>query len=210
MKKINIYQIATLALGVALIILAFTKTSSDKKAMETSKKEAVIENIHTRKSVRKYVADRSVSKDDLLTLVKAGMAAPSSKNGQPWAFVAISERRTLDKLADGLTYAKMLNAAPSAIVVCGRSDKDASGKIWPQDCSAAAQNILLAAEAMGLGAVWTAAYPYEDRVAAVVEALELPPHIIPLCVIPVGYPNGTETPKDKWKEENLKWEKWGE
>ncbi|MDR1416130.1 MAG: nitroreductase family protein [Prevotellaceae bacterium] len=210
MKKINIYQVTTLLLGLAFIILAYTKTSSEKKAMETSKKEAVIENIHSRKSVRKYVAGRPVSKDDLLTLVKAGMAAPSAKNVQPWAFVALSERSTLDKLADELAYAKMLKAAPSAIVVCGRLDRDAGGELWQLDCSAAAQNILLAAEAMGLGAVWTAAYPYKDRADAVVRALNLPPHIIPLCVIPVGYPDGAETPKDKWKEENLKWEKWGE
>jgi nitroreductase len=207
-KKVNIYQITTLALGAAFIILAYTKTSSSDKAMETSKKDAVLENIHSRKSVRKYVADRPVSKDDLLTLVKAGMAAPTAKNAQPWAFVLLSERSTLDKLADGLIYAKMLKAAPAAIVVCGNLEKDASGELWPLDCSTAAQNILLAAEAMGLGAVWTAAYPYKDRTAAVVKALELPPHIVPLCVIPVGYPTGAETPKNKWKEENLRWEKW--
>jgi nitroreductase len=206
MKKTNIYQITTLALGAAFIILAYTKTSSD--TMETSKKDAVIENIHSRKSVRKYVAGKPVGKDDLLALVKAGMAAPTAKNMQPWAFVVLSERSTLDKLADGLIYAKMLKAAPAAIVVCGNLDKDANGKTWLLDCSAATQNILLAAEAMGLGAVWTAAYPYEDRMTAVVTALGLPPNIVPLCVIPVGYPDGTEKPKDKWKEENLKWEKW--
>ncbi|MDR0415439.1 MAG: nitroreductase family protein [Prevotellaceae bacterium] len=208
MKKFNIYQISTLVLGAAFIVLAYTKTSSEKEAMGTSKKEAVIENIHSRKSVRKYVVDRPVSKEDLRTLVKAGMAAPSAKNVQPWAFVALSERATLDRLADELPYAKMLKSAPSAIVVCGRLDKDASGDFWPLDCSAATQNILLAAEAMGLGAVWTAAYPYKDRMEAVVAAVDLPPHIVPLCVIPVGYPGGNETPKDKWKEENLKWEKW--
>ncbi|MDR2814944.1 MAG: nitroreductase family protein, partial [Prevotellaceae bacterium] len=207
MKKINIYQIATLALSVAVVILAYTKTSSDK-AMGTSKKDAVIENIHSRKSVRKYVAGRPVSKDDLLALVKAGMAAPTAKNAQPWAFVILSERSTLDKLADGMTYGKMLKAAPSAIVVCGNLEKDANGDLWMLDCSAATQNILLAAEAMGLGAVWATAYPYKDRMAAVAGALELPAHIVPLCVIPVGYPTGTETPKNKWKEENVKWEKW--
>ena len=206
MKKINIYQVSTLALGAAFIILAYTKTSSDK-AMETSKKEAVLEAIHSRKSVRKYIS-RPVSKDDLLTLIKAGMAAPTAKNAQPWAFIALSERRTLDMLADGMPYGKMLKAAPSAIVVCGNLEKDAGGNLWMLDCSAAAQNILLAAEALGLGAVWATAYPYNDRMAAVAKALELPEHIVPLCVIPVGYPEGNESPKNKWKEENVKWEKW--
>jgi nitroreductase len=207
MKKINIYQITTLALGIAFIILAYTKTSSEK-AMETSKKDAVIENIHSRKSVRKYIANRPVSKEDLLTLVKAGMAAPTAKNAQPWAFVVLSERSTLDGLADALIYGKMLKAAPSAIVVCGNLEKDANGDLWMLDCSAATQNILLAAEAMGLGAVWATIYPYKDRLTAVAKALELPAHIVPLCVIPVGYPTGAETPKDKWKEENVKWERW--
>jgi nitroreductase len=207
MKKVNIYQITTLALGVAFIILAYTKTSSDK-AMETSKKDVVIENIHSRKSVRKYIANRPVSKEDLLTLVKAGMAAPTAKNAQPWAFIVLSERRTLDGLADALIYGKMLKAAPSAIVVCGNLEKDANGDLWMLDCSAATQNILLAAEAMGLGAVWATAYPYKDRMTAIAKALELPAHVVPLCVIPVGYPEGVETPKNKWKEENVKWEKW--
>jgi nitroreductase len=80
--------------------------------------------------------------------------------------------------------------------------------LWVQDCSAATQNILLAAEALGYGAVWTATYPYDDRMRAVYTALHLPKHLIPLCVIPVGTPDGTPHPKDKWKPENVQWEGW--
>ena len=171
-------------------------------------KTIVLENIHSRKSVRKYT-QQPVSKDDLLTLVKAGMAAPSAKNVQPWEFIIVADCAVIQPLADQLPYAKMLAHAPAAIVVCGNLNLAAADSnlplLWYLDCAMAAQNILLAAEAMGLGAVYTAAYPYEDRVRAVSQALELPQNIVPLCVIPVGYPAGNEQAKDKWKEERVKW-----
>ena len=76
------------------------------------------------------------------------------------------------------------------------------------DCSTAAQNILLAAESMGLGAVWTAAYPYPERMQVVRDALQLPEHIIPLTVIPLGYPTGQEKPKNKFNEQQIHYNKW--
>lgn len=169
-----------------------------------------IETILARKSVRKFMADRPVSRDDLLTLVRAGMAAPSAKNEQPWAFIIVTDRAKLDAMGNALPYAKMLAGAPAAIVVCGDMDKAKmpATSLWVQDCSAATQNILLAAEALGYGAVWTATYPYDDRMRAVYVALQLPKHLIPLCVIPVGTPDGTPHPKDKWKPENVQWEGW--
>ena len=81
-------------------------------------------------------------------------------------------------------------------------------EFWIQDCSAASQNILLAAEAMGLGTIWTAAYPAEDRMETISRILHLPAHIVPLNVIPLGYPSGAEQAKNKWKSENLHWNKW--
>jgi nitroreductase len=172
--------------------------------------ESTIDIIHKRKSVRSYT-DKKVSQEDLLKLVKAGMAAPTAVNKQPWAFIAIDNREVLDQLAEGLPYAKMLKKATAAIVVCGDTDKALEGWeeiFWVQDCSAATQNILLAAESIGLGAVWTAAYPAEDRMQTVIDILNLPKHIIPLNVIPIGYPKGEQKPKNKWKEENIHWQKW--
>ncbi len=208
MKRINIYQVTTLLLALAFIALAYSKVGSNNEtAMD--KKTAVLETIHNRKSVRRYT-ERPVSKEDLMTLVKAGMAAPSAKNVQSWAFVIVTNRTALDAIAEQLPFAKMLKQASSAIVVCGDMTKvdDPAKSLWYQDCSAAAENILLAAEAMDLGAVWTAAYPYEDRMKVVREALSLPETTIPLNVIPVGYPAGEDKPRDKWKEENVRWEKW--
>jgi nitroreductase len=211
-KKIITYQLISIALMIVVLVLILREPSEKEEAQNetVSKQEAVLSVIHSRKSVRSFVPQKEVSKDDLVTLVKAGMAAPTAVNKQPWAFVIVTERATLDSLTTGLPYAQMLKEAGAAIVVCGDLSKAVEGlpEFWVQDCSAATENILLAAEAMGLGAVWTAAYPAMDRAEFVQNMLELPETIIPLNVIPVGHPSGETAPKDKWKEENLRWEKW--
>lgn len=168
----------------------------------------ILEVIHQRKSVRHFT-DQSVSKEQIETLLRAGMAAPTAVNRQPWMFYVIRQREVLDTLSQQLPYAKMLKQAPAAIVVCGDMEKAGNLKdkgYWVQDCAAATQNILLAAESMGLGAVWTASYPYDDRTKAVIKALDLPQNHIPLNVIPIGYPTGEDQPKNKWKPENIIWQ----
>ncbi|MGM0551921.1 MAG: flavin reductase [Bacteroidota bacterium] len=169
---------------------------------------ATLEVIHNRKSVRHFT-NQAVSEDQIETLLKAGMAAPTAANRQPWAFHVVTQRETLDLLAEKLPYAKMLSQVETAIVVCGDMEKAGNLKeegYWSQDCSAASENILLAAESMGLGAVWTAAYPYADRINVVKTALKLPENHVPLNVIPIGYPTGKDKPKDKWKPENVFWQ----
>ena len=166
-----------------------------------------LEVIHNRKSVRHFT-DQSVSKKQIGTLLRAGMAAPTAANRQPWVFYVVTQRETLDALGQQLPYAKMLHQAQSAIVVCGDMDKAGNLKdkdYWVQDCSAASENILLAAESIGLGAVWTASYPYDDRTKVVIKELNLPEKHVPLNVIPIGYPTGEDVPKDKWKPENIFW-----
>ncbi|MEW5846992.1 MAG: nitroreductase family protein [Bacteroidota bacterium] len=165
--------------------------------------------IYNRKSVRSFTS-QVVSNDLLTELVRTGMAAPSARNLQPWAFVIVTNRNTMDMLAERLPYAKMLFEAPAAIVVCGDLSKagDSPEGYWVQDCSAATQNILLAAEALGLGAVWTGVHPRADRVTIVKDVLKLPDNVIPLNVIPIGYPKGEHRPKDKFKVENIHWQQW--
>lgn len=170
----------------------------------------VLKNIYERKSVRNFTS-AEVSEEQLTTLVKAGMAAPTARNCQPWQFVVIRDKNVMKELADKLPYAKMLASAAAAITVCGDLEIARAGNsedMWMLDCSAATQNILLAIESMGLGGVWTACYPYDDRMQAVAAALNLPEHIVPLCVIPIGYPTGVDKPKDKWKPERLHWNHW--
>lgn len=160
---------------------------------------AALDNIFERKSVRTYL-DKEVEKEKIDLMLRAGMAAPTGKNIQPWEFVVVTDRARLDSMAAALPYAKMLAQARNAIVVCGDS---ARSSYWYLDCSAAAQNILLAAESLGLGAVWTAAYPYEDRMQAVRKYTNLPRNILPLCVIPFGYPAANEQPKQKFDEKKI-------
>jgi nitroreductase len=165
--------------------------------------------IHSRKSVRNFTG-KAVSKDDLEKIVKAGMAAPSAVNMQPWSFVVVTDRKKLDELCDALPYAKMLSKAGAAIIVCAEPKKAfaESNDFAIIDASLASENILLAVEALGLGAVFTAAYPDNDRMVSVRKILNIPQDIILLNVIPIGEPTGADKPKDKYKAEKVHWGKW--
>ena len=188
----------TLLLIVSFIFLVMTACNSEKKESKIQTKDA-LENIMGRKSVRKYLP-KPVEKEKIEVLLKAGMAAPSGKDVRPWELIVIDDREVLDSMAAVLPYAKMLKEAPMAIVVCGDTTKSS---YWYLDCSAATQNVLLAAEALGLGAVWTAAYPYEDRIDVVRQNTGLPENIVPLCVIPIGYPDGPQKAKDKFDPQRV-------
>jgi len=169
-----------------------------------SAQNPTLETIFSRKSVRTYT-DQPVSVDDLMLLVKAGMAAPTGMNRQPWEFFIIQDKALMASLADKIPYARMLKEAQAAIVVIGNPEKSI---YWYLDCSAAAQNILLAAESIGLGAVWTAGYPFEDRMEIISKAVGIPKPFLPLCLIPIGYPKGEQMPKNKWDESKVHMNKW--
>lgn len=204
----NSHKIIHLLLGAVILVLVVLYQQKGSTA-PTGGGDA-LSVIHRRTSVRSYTA-RVVPRSVLEQLVRAGMAAPTAVNRQPWAFVVITDRATLATLADGLGRGKrMLHKAPAAIVVCGDLQKalPAVKEYWVQDCSAATQNILLAAEALGLGAVWCGIHPNPAPVAFARKVLGLPEHIIPLNIIPVGYPDGSFKSKDKWKLENMHWQKW--
>ncbi|NCC18558.1 MAG: nitroreductase family protein [Bacteroidia bacterium] len=196
--------------SLKLLFISFLLFSSVAIGQNNENSEKVMENILNRKSVRKYTKEE-VKKEQLEMLVRAGMAAPSARNSQPWLFFVIDDRAILDNLAKQLPNAKMLLNAKAAIVVCGNLQKALEGdgrEFWVQDCSAATQNILLAAESMGLGAVWTGAYPRKETVNIIKVELGLPEHIVPLNVIPIGWQTGEEKPKQKYTEENIRWNKW--
>lgn len=208
----NRYKIVSFVLAVALLAalarLAVTNRGEDPAP---SPQETVFANILSRKSVRSYT-DRPVTPEQVDTLLRAAMAAPSGRDMRPWKFVVVDDKSVLDTLRRLLPYAKMLDQAPLAIAVCGdlgiTDDKGNPSANWTFDCSAATENLLLAAEAMGLGAVWTGVYPYEERLAAVKTALGLPAHIVPLNLIPIGWPAGQPQPKDKYDESNIRHNKW--
>ncbi|MDY2848837.1 MAG: nitroreductase family protein [Bacteroidaceae bacterium] len=198
-------------LAVALVVVSARLMSSGG---ETAGKpvadsaDVVYGNIMGRTSVRSYL-DKPVEDSKIEKLLHAGMAAPTAVNTQPWHFVVIRDRNTLDRIAELTPNAGMAKEAPLAIVVCGNmvnEKEDIVRMFWTQDVSAATENILLQAHAMGLGAVWTGTYPDKKRCDAISGLLNMPEHIIPFCTIVIGYPKGEQTPKDKWKPENVTYE----
>lgn len=207
-KSVVLNIVLAIVLVVLSVRLASDKATVDKSAdaqQSVNAEQAVLDNIATRTSIRDYEA-RPVEKEKIEKMLRAAMAAPTAMNKQPWHFVVVDQRNVLDALAGTNPYAKMLKKAPLAIVVCGNTDKMIEGggrDFWIQDASAATENLLLAAHAMGLGAVWTGAYPSEERCISISKVLSLSDNLIPLNMIVVGYPAEHPQPKQKFKEENI-------
>lgn len=190
------------------ILLLLTVLVSCQVAPTQPAVKSAIDVIHSRKSVRTFT-DAPITMEQIDTLLRAGMAAPSGMDRRPWEFIVVTDKDLMRQWADTLPYAAMLKQAQVAIVVCGRDGKEkGASPYWYIDCSAATQNILLAAEAMGLGAVWTAAYPYEDRMGVVYSAYSVPSDVMPLCIIPIGYPTGKEQPKIKYDSTRIHIDRW--
>lgn len=156
-----------------------------------------LEAIHTRRSIRKYT-DRPVPEELVTEMLRAAMSAPSAVNAQPWIFIVIDDRKLLDEIPTFSPYASMCREAPLAILVCGDITLEKVPGYWVQDCSAATQNLLLAAHAVGLGAVWTGIYPMKDRIEGFRKAFGLPENVIPLAFVPVGYPDQNPGPQDRF------------
>lgn len=207
-KSVVLNIVLAIVVVVLSVRLASDKVTVDKSAdahQSVNAEQAVLDNIATRTSIRDYEA-RPVEKEKVEKMLRAAMAAPTAMNKQPWHFVVVDQRNVLDALAGANPYAKMLKKAPLAIVVCGNTDKMIEGggrDFWIQDASAATENLLLAAHAMGLGAVWTGAYPSEERCISISKVLSLSDNLIPLNMIVVGYPAEQPQPKQKFKEENV-------
>ena len=199
-------------MAATLLTLGSCSTQENKEAAasDADNGQAAIENIMTRTSIRQY-KNQPVEQEKIDIMLKAAMAAPTAVNLQPWHFIVINDKKTIDLLAGPRP-----TNAPLMIAVCGDTDKtsmpDGKGKLpdfWVQDVSAATENLLLAAHALGLGAVWTGVYPAMERVADVANVLNCPSNIIPLAVVRVGYPDEAPEPKDKFKEENISYNKFG-
>lgn len=168
---------------------------------------SAIDNILNRKSVRTY-SDRTIEQDKIDIILKCAMAAPSAMNKQPWELLVITDKELLKKVASVAPNASYSRSCQLAIIVCG--NKSVSEKFWVQDCCAVSENILLAVESLQLGAVWCAIYPDEVKVQQIQECFSLPENIIPLNVIPIGYPSAKEYPKEKYNSKKIHlngWEK---
>ncbi len=210
MKYLKLFVI----LMLATLISNSSYAQEADKTLDGEKKltslNETIKIIHQRKSVRHFT-DKAVTKEQLEAIVRAGMAAPTAINTQPWQFLVVTDKELKAKYAEGNRQSEMINKCSALVIICGDMNigNERSQAFWVQDVSAATENLLLAVESLGLGAVWTGVYPIEDRVKEVKEIFALPEKIIPLCVVLVGYPEGDiDQPKDKWKPERLHWNKY--
>jgi|WetSurMetagenome_2_1015567.scaffolds.fasta_scaffold38005_3 nitroreductase len=165
--------------------------------------------IMTRRSIRDY-SPHPVPAELLQLLVEAGMCAPSAFNERTQEFIVINDRKVLDAIFNLNPKALQLKKASVAIMICGNQEREKfKGQgYWQLDGSVAAENILLAAHAVGLGAVWTAIYPYPDRVAAVKKLLNLPEQVQPLCIIPIGYPGEQKAKENRFESSRLHTNRW--
>ncbi|KJR47179.1 NADPH nitroreductase [Desulfosporosinus sp. I2] len=170
-----------------------------------------LKTIITRRSIRKYV-DQPISEDQVQWMLRAAMNAPSAGNEQPWEFLVITNRDKLKKVPEFHPYSKMLPGAALAILVVADPSKvkyeEELRQLWIQDCSAATQNILLAAHSLGLGAVWLAVYPDSLRLKGIRELFNIPEEMVPFSIVSLGYPVGTKLAEDHYDETRIHREVW--
>jgi nitroreductase len=165
-----------------------------------------IKAIMSRRSIRKYTGE-TIPEETITKLLKAGMNAPSAHYTQPWHFIVVDEKETLEKVPEYHQYSKMLPNASHAIIVLGDT-KIQETDFWIHDCSAATENILIAANALGLGAVWLGVHPSKELIDGTRKLFNIPEHVTPLGIISLGYPDETKQPRKNYKPERVHHNKW--
>ncbi len=166
----------------------------------------MLDVIMRRRSIRKYRRD-PVPREMVLDMLKGAMYAPSASNRQPWSFVVIEDRRLLEAVPGFHPHAAMVPEAAGCIGVCADTSLS-HGSMWIQDCAAATQNILLVAESLGLGAVWLALHPREDRVEGFRNLVGLPSGIEPFSLVAFGWPGEKPAMPERWDESRIHWNAW--
>lgn len=165
-----------------------------------------LEAIYTRRSVRKFTKGE-VPREEIMKILRAGMSAPSAGDARPWQFIVITDRKTLSEIPGISPYGECAAKAPLAILVCGDLKLEKHKDYWVQDCAAASQNMLLAAHALGLGAVWTGAYPMENTMEGFRVLLSLPKHVMPFSLVVMGHP-ADEKHGARYNEKRIHYGKW--
>ena len=166
-----------------------------------------INTIMTRRSIRRF-AERAIEEGKIETLIRAAMQAPSANNRQPWHFIVITERRILSAIPEFHAYAKMLHQAAAAVLVCGDRRIEESVEYINSDCSAATENLILAAHDLGLGAVWLGIYPRERRVGEIRRLLEIPSHVVPIALVALGHPAEAKKRADRFQPARVHRNRW--
>jgi nitroreductase len=168
----------------------------------------ILDTIYRRRSIRVFV-DKPVEKEMITDLLRAATAAPTAANCQPWEFIVIDDTGKLDKIRDQLVFARY--NAPLAIVVCGNMKlafKGIEQSLWVQDCSAAIENMLIAATGIGLGSVWIGIYPTESKIKPIKRLLNIPKYVTPLGMVYFGYPAEEKEPRTRYNEKRVYWQEY--
>jgi nitroreductase len=165
------------------------------------------EAIFTRRSIRKYL-DEPISEELTQKLLAAAMQAPSARNEQPWQFIVIDDGAILRAAAALLPNAAMAAHAPLGILVCGDLSLEKSPGYWVVDCAAAVENLLLAAHALGLGAVWTGVYPRQPRMEALRQLVALPENVIAHSLVVLGRPAEQLKATARYRPERVRRNRW--
>lgn len=165
-----------------------------------------LEAILSRRSIRKYTGER-VSEGIVSSLLKAGMAAPSAHNRRPCHFIVVDDRELMLGVLEYHPFSKMLEFASHAIVVLGDNDVQDSD-FWIHDCSAAIENILIAAHSLGVGAVWLGVHPSEKLISGTKELFNVPGNVTPLGIVSLGYPAEEKNPRDNYNPDRVHRNRW--
>jgi len=205
---------------MAAAAMLFGACCNKQEATPADPAETVMGNILSRKSVRSYNGD-TIPAAVMENLLRAAQAAPTGMDIRPWSFVVLTDKSQYDSIFGDNFNMRMYKESGAVVVLCAdtvfsrptRDNPDGPAveqinRIWRDDMGAATENLLLAAEAYGLGACWTACYPYPERMDPIRAALGLPPTVVPYAVVPIGYPSGDNQPKDKWNPERVHYDRW--
>ena len=203
---------------VALAVVSCGK--QETATLNAGADNETIRTIMNRKSVRAFT-DQPIPSEMMETMLKAAMAAPTGSNIQPWHFVVLTDKSQYEQVFENNFNMRIFRSAAAVVIFCAdttvtRPPRDnpegapvtRPNGTWRDDLGACTENFLLAAESFGLGAVWTAAYPYSDRYASMKRELGIPDPILPYCAVAVGWPATNDAPKDKWKPDRIHFEHW--
>lgn len=206
-----------LMLAAALTVAA---CCNKQEPVQADPAESVMQNILSRKSVRQYTGD-TIPGATLEQILRAAQAAPSGRDWRPWSFVVVTPDQDLEAIFGDNFNMRMYKQAGAIVILCadtihmGPTREDPDGPavaqvnhLWRDDLGAATENLLLAVEAYGLGACWTACYPYAERMDPIRAALGLPATVVPYAVVPIGVPSGETQPKDKWDASRVHYHRW--
>lgn len=156
-----------------------------------------MDSVLSRRSIRNF-QDRAIPESEIQKILEGAMSAPSAHNQQPWELVVITERQLLNSIPEFHPYSRMLAMAPMAILVCAKTKDLKSPDFWPQDCSAATENILVEANELGIGSVWLGVYPKEPIMKGFRQLFSLPDDVLPFSLVALGYPAEKKEPSQRF------------